>query len=103
MNAKYYFSYASKSIFEMFMHIIQIFGPGCAKCNRLEEYARKAILNLGPDFTIEKISDYKLMAEMGIILTPALALDGKVLSSGTLLNPIQIEKLISSELKLTPN
>lgn len=85
------------------MHIIQIFGPGCAKCNRLEEYARKAILNLGPDFIIEKKSDFKQMAEMGIILTPALALDGKVLSSGSLLNPIQIEKLIRAELDLRDN
>ncbi len=74
---------------------LQILGAGCAKCALLEQHAREAVSNLKIDATVEKITDFGTIAEMGVISTPALAIDGAIRSAGRVLTTAQIEALIS--------
>ena len=64
---------------------VQILGTGCSKCNRLEKSAREAIAATSIDATIEKVTEIDRIVEMGVMLTPALAIDGKVVSLGKVL------------------
>ena len=69
---------------------VQILGSGCAKCKLLEEHARQAVAELGLDAEIEKVTDFGTMAEMGVMTTPALAIDGVVKSAGRVLTKEQV-------------
>lgn len=60
---------------------IQILGMGCLKCNRLYANAELAAKELGLDYEMEKIADIDRITDMGVMMTPALAVDGKVLIS----------------------
>lgn len=65
------------------MKRIQILGPGCARCNTLAENAQTAARELGVDATVEKITDVDAILEFGVLMTPALAIDGQVKLVGT--------------------
>lgn len=70
--------------------IIQILGAGCPKCKALEANARQAVKDLSLEAKIEKVTDTDRIMEMGVMMTPALAIDGEVKSSGRLLSPEEI-------------
>lgn len=74
---------------------VQILGTGCPKCRTLEENAREAIRELGADIEIEKVEAIADIARMGVMMTPALAVDGVVKSSGHLLSVHQIKELLA--------
>ncbi len=74
---------------------IQILGPGCPKCKSLEQNTREALLKLGVDAEIEKVSDIDTIMDMGVMMTPALAVDGIVLSVGKVLSAAQVADLLS--------
>ncbi len=74
---------------------IQILGTGCAKCIKLTENAEKAAKELGVDFEIEKITDINKIMDLGVMMTPGLAIDGEVKSVGKVLSPEEIKKIIS--------
>jgi small redox-active disulfide protein 2 len=74
------------------MKKIQILGTGCPKCNMLKANAETAIKELGIDAEIEKISDIKEIMNFGVMSTPAIAIDGKVISSGKVLKSEEIKK-----------
>jgi len=74
---------------------MQIYGSGCAKCQKLSENAAAAIQKLGIDCELEKITDLDRIVEAGVMLTPALAIDGKVVSTGTVLSADAIAGLLS--------
>jgi small redox-active disulfide protein 2 len=57
---------------------IQILGMGCPKCKKLYEAAEQAAKELGLDYEMEKIDDIDRITEMGVMMTPALAIDGEV-------------------------
>jgi len=78
---------------------VQILGPGCINCRKLEENAKMAISELGIDAEIEKITDINKIIDMGVMMTPALAIDGVVKSSGRVLSKNQIKEIIEKELK----
>lgn len=61
---------------------IQILGTGCAKCKRLEANAREAALEVGVNADIVKVTEVAKIVEFGVMLTPALAIDGKVKVAG---------------------
>jgi len=61
---------------------IQILGMGCAKCEKLYEHAEAAAKALGIEYRIEKVTDINKITEMGVMMTPALAVDGVVKSAG---------------------
>lgn len=70
--------------------VIQILGAGCPKCKTLEANTRLAIETGGIDATIEKITEIDHIMEMGVMMTPALAIDGQVVSVGKVLSRDQI-------------
>jgi len=61
---------------------IKVTGPGCANCKRLLEVTKQAVKEAGLETEIEYVTDIQKMVEMGIIQTPALAINGKVVLSG---------------------
>lgn len=79
---------------------IQILGSGCVKCVKLEENAIKAANELNLEYEIEKIQDINKIIEMGVRMTPAIAIDGKVLAYGHVLSPEAIKKLIKDYLNI---
>ena len=73
---------------------VQILGGGCPNCQRLAENAQTAIQQLGLQAEIEKVTDSDAIMEMGALMTPALAVDGEVKSSGTVLSSEEIAPLL---------
>ncbi|MFZ2636668.1 MAG: thioredoxin family protein [Rectinemataceae bacterium] len=69
---------------------IQILGSGCTKCKLLEQHAREAVAELGVQADVEKVTDMEKIAEMGVMMTPALAIDGVVKSVGRVLTKDQV-------------
>jgi small redox-active disulfide protein 2 len=76
------------------MKHIEILGSGCAKCQQLAENADIAARALGIEYQIEKVTDINRIADYGIMLTPGLAVDGKVKSFGRLLSAEKIRPLL---------
>jgi small redox-active disulfide protein 2 len=74
---------------------IQILGMGCAKCRALEENTRKAAAELSLDAEIEKIESVEEIVRMGVMVTPALAVDGTVKSAGRVLTARQVKELLA--------
>lgn len=61
---------------------IEILGPGCARCVKLEENTKKAVKKMGLAAQIDHVKDFNKFIEYGVMLTPALVVDGKILCSG---------------------
>ena len=64
------------------MKKIEVLGPGCANCKRLEAVAREAVMMAGVEAEIVKVTDYGEIAGYGVLRTPGLVIDGKVVSTG---------------------
>ena len=79
--------------------IIKVLGPGCNNCKNLERATREAIATLGIDATIEKVEDYPSIMGYGVMSTPALVIDEKVVVSGRVPTPTQIRELITTSTK----
>jgi small redox-active disulfide protein 2 len=62
--------------------IIEVLGPGCDNCKRLEANAREAVMMAGVEAEIIKVTDYAEIAAHGVLSTPGLVIDGKVVSAG---------------------
>lgn len=77
------------------MKKIQILGTGCTKCRKLAENAEIAAKELGLDFELEKVTDLNEITKFGVMLTPGLAVDGKVKRAGLLLTPEQIKPFLT--------
>ncbi len=73
---------------------VKVLGSGCASCNQLEEHTRQALLELGMDTSIEHVTDFIAIAGYGVMTTPALVVDGKVLSSGKVLSKEDVLALL---------
>ena len=69
---------------------VQVLGSGCPKCKLLEQHAREAVAELGMAAEIEKVMDTDAIMEMGVMMTPALAIDGEVKSVGKVLTKDQV-------------
>ncbi|MHC4326611.1 MAG: thioredoxin family protein [Planctomycetota bacterium] len=77
------------------MRKIQILGPGCPKCRKLAENARVAVEQLEHDFEIEKVTDINEIMKFGVMITPALVVDGQVKTVGKVPSPDQIKQVLS--------
>ena len=75
---------------------IQVLGTGCAKCKTLAANAEKAVQELGSDASIEKVEDVREIMKFGVMSTPALVVDGKVMTAGKVPTPDQIKKLLGA-------
>lgn len=74
---------------------IEVLGTGCAKCKTLENVAKEAVAKSGKFAQIEKVEDITKIMEYGVMSTPALVIDGEVVSTGKVLNVDEVLKLIS--------
>lgn len=77
------------------MKKIQILGTGCRKCTTLAETAEQAAKELGVEYSLEKVTDLKRIAEFGVMFTPALVVDGQVKVSGKVPALDDVRKLLS--------
>ena len=76
------------------MKKIQILGTGCPKCKKLAENAETAAKTLGLEYEIEKITDINDIMKFGVMVTPALAVDGQVKVVGKVPSPEDLTKII---------
>jgi small redox-active disulfide protein 2 len=73
---------------------IEILGVGCPKCKQLTANVEEALRELGVSAEISKITDIMRITGYGVMMTPALAVNGKIVSSGKLLSKDQIKCLL---------
>jgi len=76
------------------MKKLQILGIGCPKCKKLAENTEAAAKALGIEYEIEKVTDINEIMNFGVMITPALAVDGQVKTVGKIPSPEDIEKMI---------
>ena len=76
---------------------VTILGPGCYSCNKLEQDVMAVLSESGIQASLNHITDPKLMAQYGIVITPTLVINGKVKSKGTLPPKSQIKKWLEEE------
>ena len=77
------------------MKKIQILGTGCPKCKKLAENTETAAKELGLDYEMEKVTDLNAIMAFGVMMTPALAVDGVVKVVGKIPEPAEIAKLLA--------
>lgn len=73
---------------------IQVLGTGCAKCHKLEANVRAAVAELGSDAQVEKVEDVAAITSYGVMMTPALAIDGDVKIMGKVPGVEEIKRLL---------
>lgn len=73
---------------------VKVLGSGCAKCNALEIATKAALEQLGMDTTIEHVTDFSKIASYGVMSTPALVVDGKVVSYGKVLKTEEVVAIL---------
>jgi small redox-active disulfide protein 2 len=78
------------------MKTLQILGTGCAKCRKLAEATEEAAKNLGIDYELEKVTDITAIMSFGVMMTPALAVDGKVRLSGRIPSADELRKILTN-------
>lgn len=76
---------------------IKVLGTGCPKCKALEKATREAVAEMGVDASIEKVEDIVKIMGYGIMHTPALVVDGKVVLSGRVATVPEIKSLITKQ------
>jgi small redox-active disulfide protein 2 len=73
---------------------LQILGAGCAKCKKLAELTEEVAKSLGIECEIEKVSDLREIMKFGVMVTPALVVDGQVKFAGKVPSLDEIKKMI---------
>ena len=84
------------------MHVIEVFGPGCQKCQYTEKVVREAVARTGVAAEIRKVTDYVEIASRGILATPGIAIDGKVVLAGRVPTLEQVEAWLTAVWRPTP-
>lgn len=78
---------------------VKVLGSGCAKCRALEESVRSALEELGMDAAVDHVTDFSRIAAYGVMSTPALVIDGKVVSYGKALSKDEAKAVIQKARK----
>ena len=73
---------------------VKVLGSGCTKCSQLEAATKVALEQLGMDTTIDHVTDFSQIAAYGVMTTPALVVDGKVVSYGKVLKVDEVIKIL---------
>lgn len=76
--------------------IIKILGSGCKNCRTLQENTEEAVKEAGLEAEIIKVTDFKDIMAYGVMSTPALVIDERVISSGRVLKPKEISKILEN-------
>jgi len=74
---------------------IEVLGPGCPRCTALASATEAAVNKLGMDATVDKVSDINEITARGVMMTPALIVDGEVKVSGRVPSQQEIEEWLS--------
>ncbi len=74
---------------------IQVLGTGCAKCKQLTANAEKAVAELGLGVPVEKVEEIREIMKFKVMSTPALVVDGKVVSAGKLLASDEVKRILA--------
>ena len=77
------------------MKKLQILGTGCPKCKKLADATEEAAKSLGIEYQLEKVTKIQDIMAFGVMMTPALAVDGKVMVSGKVPSVEEIQRLIA--------
>ncbi|MCC1491463.1 thioredoxin family protein [Cognatishimia sp. F0-27] len=73
------------------MKSIKVYGPGCARCETTKDMVRQAASRLGIDVAVEKVTDLKAIAMAGVMSTPGLSIDGRLVHAGGLPDADKLE------------
>ena len=76
------------------MKKLQILGTGCSKCKKLADNTETAAKELGIEYELEKVTDINEIMKFGVMMTPALAVDGAVKAVGKVPGPEEIKELL---------
>jgi small redox-active disulfide protein 2 len=74
---------------------LQVLGTGCAKCELLSEHSERAARELGLDYELEKVTDLGEILELGVLVTPALVVDGEVRVSGQVPSTLRLKEILA--------
>ena len=77
------------------MKTLQVLGTGCAKCKKLAENTEAAAKELGIEYDLSKVTDLAAIMGFGVMMTPALVVDGKVKVVGKVPDVADIKKLLA--------
>jgi len=73
------------------MKTIKVYGPGCKRCETTEAMVREAAGRLGVDVDVEKVTDPRSIAMAGVMSTPGISIDGKLVHAGGLPDEARLE------------
>jgi len=76
---------------------IEVLGPGCMKCEKIYEIVERTLKELGKEAELSKVKDIKSITQYGVLMTPALVIDGKVLCSGRVPGSAEIREWLTKE------
>ena len=76
------------------MKLLQVLGTGCPKCRKLMKNAEQAVTESGTDCEIVKVTDINEIMSFGVMMTPALVVDGEVKATGKVLSPEQVKQYL---------
>lgn len=77
---------------------ITVLGPGCARCVTLHRLTTRAVDQLGLDIPVEKVEDIETIMSYGVLGSPALVVNGRVLFAGRVPNQSQVRAMLAAEL-----
>ena len=78
------------------MRNIKVLGPGCKRCQQTEDMVKAEAARLGIDIAVEKITDYAAIAGFGVLSTPGIVIDGKVVHAGGLPKADDVAKWLAA-------
>jgi len=79
----------------MASRLIEVLGPGCAKCEMLAKHAEEAAISLGIEYAVIKVKDPAAIARRGVMQTPALVVDGQVKLQGRVLTAEKLKEFLA--------
>ncbi|MEW6138091.1 MAG: thioredoxin family protein [Thermodesulfobacteriota bacterium] len=77
--------------------LVQVLGPGCSQCNRLEQVVRSALSELNLPASLEHVTELNEIAKHGVVSTPALVINGKLFCMGKIPSPVKIREWLTKE------
>ncbi len=78
---------------------VVVYGPGCARCRETERVVRHVIEQLGVGAEVEKVHDYKAMAEAGVVSTPAVSIDGQMKVAGRIPKSEEVQEWLAAAMR----
>ncbi len=74
---------------------IEIVGTGCAKCKRQTKNVERAVKEMGVDVEVVKVEDISAIMNSGVMMTPAIAIDGEIKASGRIVDVEELKRLLA--------